>query len=61
MTDVEHLHKSLIDFYTRFRRNVWGRWQRDLPFDKLLFDRWDWAKRLGFGDGIHISSIHHCC
>jgi acetyltransferase-like isoleucine patch superfamily enzyme len=32
------------------------RWQRDLPFDELVFDRWDRARSLGFGPG---SSIYH--
>ncbi|MGQ9581832.1 MAG: acyltransferase [Armatimonadota bacterium] len=32
------------------------RWKRDLPFDEILFDRWERAKSLGFGEG---SSIYH--
>jgi acetyltransferase-like isoleucine patch superfamily enzyme len=32
------------------------RWQRDLPFEELLFDRWQRAQSLGFGEG---SSIYH--
>jgi acetyltransferase-like isoleucine patch superfamily enzyme len=31
-------------------------WDRDLPFDELLFDRWERARRLGFGDK---ASIYH--
>ena len=31
-------------------------WQRDLPFDELVFDRWERAKQLGFGQG---ASIYH--
>lgn len=31
-------------------------WQRDLPLDELLFDRWERARSLKFGDG---SSIYH--
>lgn len=33
-----------------------ARWQRDLPFDELLFDRWERARSLGFGEG---TSIYH--
>jgi acetyltransferase-like isoleucine patch superfamily enzyme len=31
-------------------------WHRDLPLDELLFDRWERARHLGFGEG---SSIYH--
>lgn len=33
-----------------------ARWQRDLPFEELLFDRWERARSLGFGEG---ASIYH--
>jgi serine acetyltransferase len=29
-------------------------WDRDLPFDEIVSDRWERAKRLGFGDGASI-------
>jgi len=32
------------------------RWHRDMPFDELLFDRWERARWLGFGEG---TSIYH--
>ena len=32
------------------------KWNRDLPFEELLFDRWERAKQLGFADGV---SIYH--
>jgi acetyltransferase-like isoleucine patch superfamily enzyme len=32
------------------------RFDRDLPFEELVFDRWDRAQRLGFGES---SSIYH--
>ncbi len=31
-------------------------WNRDLPMEELLFDRWERAKLLGFGEG---TSIYH--
>lgn len=30
------------------------RWDRDLPFGELLSDRWERARRLGFGEGASI-------
>lgn len=30
------------------------RWDRDLPFEELLADRWERAGRLGFGEGSSI-------
>ena len=30
------------------------RWDRDLPLEELLTDRWERAKSLGFGDGASI-------
>jgi acetyltransferase-like isoleucine patch superfamily enzyme len=30
------------------------RWDRDLPFDELVSDRWERAERLGFGEGASI-------
>jgi acetyltransferase-like isoleucine patch superfamily enzyme len=32
------------------------KWERDLPLDEILFDRWERARELGFGEG---SSIYH--
>ena len=32
------------------------RWNRDLPLEELLFDRWERAGQLGFGEG---TSIYH--
>jgi acetyltransferase-like isoleucine patch superfamily enzyme len=42
--------------YEELQQEMNRRWQRDLPLDELLFDRWDRARRLGFGDG---ASIYH--
>jgi acetyltransferase-like isoleucine patch superfamily enzyme len=32
------------------------RWDRDLPIEELLYDRWERARTLGFGEG---ASIYH--
>lgn len=42
--------------YDRLRSEMHQRWQRDLPLEELLFDRWERARNLGFGEG---TSIYH--
>ena len=44
---LRRLHRTLA---LRMRR----RWNRDLPFNELLGDRWQRARRLGFGEGASI-------
>jgi acetyltransferase-like isoleucine patch superfamily enzyme len=56
MSELDAIFKSLITLYEKLRVRMRERWQRDLPFDELLFDRWERAKSLGFGEG---SSIYH--
>jgi acetyltransferase-like isoleucine patch superfamily enzyme len=36
-----------------------ARWERDLPFPELIGDRWERAKRLGFGEGTSIYDSSH--
>lgn len=43
--------------YDQLRQGMRERWQRDLPLDELLFDRWERAQSLGFGKGASI--YHH--
>ena len=50
------LHQSLWDLYEQLRTEKRERFQRDLPIEELLFDRWERARQLGFGEG---SSIYH--
>jgi acetyltransferase-like isoleucine patch superfamily enzyme len=52
--DHEEFVKSVQDSYQRLQQNMRERWQRDLPFEELLFDRWERAKSLGFGDRANI-------
>lgn len=42
--------------YESLRQEKRDRWNRTLPFNELLFDRWELARFLGFGEG---SSIYH--
>ena len=50
------LLEELRALYDALRAETRGQWNRDLPFEELLFDRWQRASDLGFGEG---SSIYH--
>jgi acetyltransferase-like isoleucine patch superfamily enzyme len=47
---------SLRELYESLRTDMRERWDRDLPLEELLFDRWERARSLGFDDG---ASIYH--
>ena len=47
---------SELNSHLRFRFN--NEFNRDLPFAEVLFDRWDRAKRLGFGSA---TSVYDSC
>jgi acetyltransferase-like isoleucine patch superfamily enzyme len=49
LEDVRRLDDEL-------RRDMSARYDRDLPFAELVFDRWERARRLGFGPG---TSVYH--
>lgn len=53
---LEELSRRLADLYEAKREETRSTWDRDLPFDELLFDRWERARALGFGAD---SSIYH--
>jgi acetyltransferase-like isoleucine patch superfamily enzyme len=44
----------LITLYYELDENLRSKWNRSLPFADAVFDRWERAKRLGFGDGASI-------
>ncbi len=56
MFDLDNLRQALYGLYDNLRTTMRTRWRRDLPFDELLFDRWERAKSLGFGEG---TSMYH--
>ncbi len=56
MSGVEGLLNTLRALYEGLRSSTRERWRRDLPFDELLFDRWERARSLGFEAG---ASIYH--
>jgi len=50
------LHEDLSRLYEARRDSFRSQWDRDLPMEDLLFDRWERARSLGFGEG---TSIYH--
>lgn len=60
MRFVESTPRSIEDNlrqrYFELRDEMREKWQRDIPFDELVFDRWERARHLGFGAE---SSIYH--
>lgn len=48
--------KELTNLYHNLRDAMRIQWHRDLPFCELMFDRWERARSLGFGEG---TSIYH--
>jgi acetyltransferase-like isoleucine patch superfamily enzyme len=54
--EFEDLLTETRRLYARLRQTVHEQWNRDLPFAELLFDRWERARELGFGEG---TSIYH--
>jgi acetyltransferase-like isoleucine patch superfamily enzyme len=56
MTGDDRVRAALVRLYEDLRADVRSRWNRDLPLEELLFDRWERAASLGFGEG---TSIYH--
>lgn len=54
--EIQTKIETLKKLYQALRADMKERFQRDLPIDELLFDRWERAKTLGFGKG---ASIYH--
>jgi acetyltransferase-like isoleucine patch superfamily enzyme len=52
-------HASLVDLHASLRDEIMHQWNRCLPFNEELFDRWEKARFLGFGKGssIYDSSV----
>lgn len=55
MSDKElSLVREAQEIVSRLRASLRERWNRDLPLDELLSDRWVRARSLGFGEGTNI-------
>jgi acetyltransferase-like isoleucine patch superfamily enzyme len=52
--ELDRLLAETRRLYDRLRQAAREQWDRDLPLDELLFDRWQRARELGFGDGTSI-------
>ena len=47
-------HGSIVDLHENLRAEIMRRWKRCLPFNEELFDRWERARFLEFGEGSNI-------
>jgi acetyltransferase-like isoleucine patch superfamily enzyme len=52
--DLGALLADIRALYEHLRTEMRAKWNRDLPFEELLFDRWGRAASLGFGEGSSI-------
>jgi acetyltransferase-like isoleucine patch superfamily enzyme len=55
-SELTSLIQQLRETYAQLRLAMNSKWHRDLPLEELLFDRWERARSLGFGEG---TSIYH--
>lgn len=53
------LLEQLRETYLALAEEMRERWKRDLPLPELIGDRWERAKRLGFGEGTSIYDSSH--
>lgn len=56
---VETLEERLKALHEKLREKMMSEWNRSLPFEDELFDRWERAKFLGFGEGSSIYQSSH--
>jgi acetyltransferase-like isoleucine patch superfamily enzyme len=56
--ELETWLQRFREAYNALREHGRQQWNRDLPFWELVFDRWEHAKELGFGEG---ASVYHSC
>lgn len=56
MTDLDELAARVRELYRELDERTREQWDRSLPLDELLFDRWERARSLGFGEE---ASIYH--
>ncbi len=54
MNDADDLVAQLAALRVQSDERLRREWQRSLPFADALFDRWERAERLGFGDGTSV-------
>jgi len=52
--EIRDFHKNLSELHHTLGQGFMEQFNRSLPFNDELFDRWDRAKKLGFGEGSSI-------
>lgn len=57
--ELEKLFKLIQSLKQNFEKEMQLQFSRALPFNELLFDRWERAKQLGFGEGASVYDT--CC
>ncbi len=50
----DDLKRQIVELWRRLQEQVDDRWDRTLPCGDYFVDRWEKAKRLGFGEGTSI-------
>jgi acetyltransferase-like isoleucine patch superfamily enzyme len=50
----DELKRQIVELWKRLQEEVDARWDRTLPFGDYFVDRWEKARRLGFGEGTSI-------
>jgi acetyltransferase-like isoleucine patch superfamily enzyme len=56
---LKDLARQLRQLHEERNRELRSRWRRDLPFADAQFDRWERARRLGFGSSSSIYDSAH--
>ena len=56
MNPLDTLRESILSLYRDMRAGMRRKWKRDLPWEEMMFDRWERARSLGFGEN---TSIYH--
>jgi len=55
---ISQLRDRLQSLRQELGKSMRQEWKRDLPFCEMLFNRWERAKELGFGEG---TSVYQSC
>ena len=53
-SNITPLHSEIFELYQNLRKEKKKKWKRTLPFNELLFDRWEKAKFLGAGKNASV-------
>ncbi|MFX0196182.1 MAG: acyltransferase [Candidatus Hodarchaeota archaeon] len=54
MVSQDELFAKLLELYDNRADFFLKKWQRLLPLDEMIIDRWEKAKKLGFGEGTSV-------